>query len=123
MMRSAWAALALAAALFSAHASQAVRIDAGSAHILADGPPADAAEGRAVPSGAAENPAGLSSAFKPLTRSGRLAEKDIGELPNYVGSAARPRMGADGGGGVPIIDPPKRVAGYFKLNRTADAHM
>jgi hypothetical protein len=24
---------------------------------------------------------------------------------------------------VPIVDPPERVAGYFKLNRTVDAHM
>lgn len=24
---------------------------------------------------------------------------------------------------VPIVDPPERVAGYFKLNRTHDAHM
>lgn len=24
---------------------------------------------------------------------------------------------------VPIVDPPERVAGYFKLNRTEDAHM
>ena len=24
---------------------------------------------------------------------------------------------------VPILDPPKRVAGYFKLDRTQDAHM
>jgi hypothetical protein len=26
-------------------------------------------------------------------------------------------------GDVPIVDPPKRIAGYFKLNRTRDAHM
>lgn len=25
--------------------------------------------------------------------------------------------------GLPIVDPPERVAGYFKLNRTYDAHM
>jgi hypothetical protein len=24
---------------------------------------------------------------------------------------------------VPIVDPPERVAGFFKLNRTKDAHM
>lgn len=24
---------------------------------------------------------------------------------------------------MPIVDPPERVAGYFKLNRTHDAHM
>jgi hypothetical protein len=24
---------------------------------------------------------------------------------------------------VPIVNPPERVAGYFKLNRTVDAHM
>lgn len=25
--------------------------------------------------------------------------------------------------GVPIVDPPTRIAGYFRLNRTQDAHM
>jgi Serine carboxypeptidase len=25
--------------------------------------------------------------------------------------------------GLPVVDPPERVAGYFKLNRTYDAHM
>jgi carboxypeptidase C (cathepsin A) len=24
---------------------------------------------------------------------------------------------------VPIVDPPERIAGFFKLNRTKDAHM
>lgn len=28
-----------------------------------------------------------------------------------------------GANDVPIVDPPERVAGYFKLNRTVDAHM
>lgn len=46
---------------------------------------------------------------------GRLVEKPLrlpGEAPVL--------RGADG---VPIVDPPQRVAGYFKLNRTHDAHM
>ncbi|KIY96734.1 hypothetical protein MNEG_11226 [Monoraphidium neglectum] len=56
--------------------------------------------------------------FVAVTRSGRLVERPIGELPGYT--PPTPRCGANG---VPIVDPPKRVAGYFKLNRTADAHM
>lgn len=56
---------------------------------------------------------------RPLTRSGRLVERDIGALPNYVGAFHK---GA-GGDDMPLVDPPKRVAGYFKLNRTVDAHM
>lgn len=51
---------------------------------------------------------------RPVTASGRLIERSI-SLPNYVSSASN--------GEVPIIDPPERVAGYFKLNRTADARM
>jgi hypothetical protein len=124
------AALALLAALAAAHAASAARIDgSGAAHDIADAAPprapraaraADAARAAPPPLGA-----GL-EAFSAATRSGRLAEKDIGPLPNYVGTVERRRAAANGGNGVgdvPIVDPPKRVAGYFKLNRTVDAHM
>jgi hypothetical protein len=54
--------------------------------------------------------------FVAVTRSGRLVERPIGELPGYT--PPTPRCGANG---VPIVDPPKRVAGYFKLNRTVSS--
>jgi hypothetical protein len=72
-----------------------------------------------------------------VTRSGRLLEKPIGKLPNYKGSSGSNGVegvegsasngdgaNGDGNGEVPIVDPPKRVAGYFSLNRTEhDGHM
>jgi vitellogenic carboxypeptidase-like protein/serine carboxypeptidase-like clade 4 len=41
----------------------------------------------------------------------RIVEKDIAFPQTYLQD------------GAPIVDPPKRSAGYFKLNRTVDAHM
>ena len=45
--------------------------------------------------------------------SNRLTFKDI------TLSATQP----DGLRDTPVVDPPRRIAGYFKLNRTHDAHM
>ncbi|KAI8464535.1 MAG: serine carboxypeptidase III precursor [Monoraphidium minutum] len=77
-------------------------------------------QGRAAPS--IPRTEGDEPAFVPLTRSGRLQERSIGALPGYTW-APQQREGAVSGGGVPLVDPPKRTAGYFKLNRTVDAHM
>lgn len=43
----------------------------------------------------------------------RISEKVI----NFPGPLRSARNG------VPIVDPPTRIAGYFRLNRTQDAHM
>jgi len=48
--------------------------------------------------------------------SDRLVEKPI-----TLQLASRATSGL--GGEVPVVDPPKRTTGYFKLNRTHDAHM
>lgn len=45
-----------------------------------------------------------------VAASDRLVEKDIA-FPSALLSD------------VPLVDPPRRIAGYFKLNRTHDAHM
>ncbi|WIA37630.1 hypothetical protein OEZ86_014531 [Tetradesmus obliquus] len=45
---------------------------------------------------------------------GRLFEKPIAFPDQLMNKGAND---------VPIVDPPERVAGYFKLNRTVDAHM
>lgn len=59
-----------------------------------------------------------------VTRSGRLLEKPIGKLPNYKGSSSNGASVEGTTNDVPIVDPPKRVAGYFSLNRTEhDGHM
>jgi hypothetical protein len=126
-------ALALLASLICA---QAARIDTSAAHIMAEEPQTGAAapqkddayiyepvtasgrlvESRAVPDAAADADAAagasraagapLPGAGRPITRSGRLVEKDISAgLPNHLKAA---------GGDVPLVDPPKRVAGYFR---------
>ncbi|GBF95389.1 serine carboxypeptidase-like enzyme [Raphidocelis subcapitata] len=94
----------------------------------------------------AEDAAAADAPFRAVTPSGRLTERPVGQLPNYIPSAAPAAAaaaenswdvdddapasaaageaaGGAGGGGLPIVDPPKRMAGYFKLNRTHDAHM
>eukprot|EP00878_Enallax_costatus_P000305 GHUV01000378.1.p1 GENE.GHUV01000378.1~~GHUV01000378.1.p1 ORF type:complete len:521 (+),score=122.91 GHUV01000378.1:129-1565(+) len=55
----------------------------------------------------------LISACAGVHAAGRLVEKKI-EFPISLLSQQND---------VPIVDPPERVAGYFKLNRTYDAHM
>lgn len=46
-------------------------------------------------------------------------EKHSRGVPSASAVCMQPRPAND----VPIVDPPERVAGFFKLNRTHDAHM
>lgn len=57
-----------------------------------------------------------SATLTAVTRSGRLMEQEI-TLPVQ----RRAEGGAEGANGVPVVDPPRRFSGYFKLNRTHDA--
>ncbi len=58
--------------------------------------------------------AALSCCCSYVSAAGRLSEREI-TLPVF-------RAGPDDGvQGVPVVNPPKRIAGYFKLNRTHDA--
>ena len=92
--------------------------------------------GAASPRAAAAAAASASvGGLRAVTRSGRLREKRIGRLPGYVGALHGPPQAGAGaganaataaganGGGVPIVNPPERVAGYFRLNRTHEAEM